>query len=73
MATIENHKLLSDALIQQVENDVTDGIFDALHDVFERLISDNDLNKKILLDYMTDSIKEDLIEGRIEPKMNVVS
>lgn len=59
----ESKNLLLHAIINQLESDFDDNEFDSMDELITKLI-ENESNHEILIGYLSDSAKEDWLEGR---------
>lgn len=59
----QEQNLLEHAFINQLETDFNDQEYDAMSEMIQRLIKNED-NKKIIVEYLSDTAKENWIEGR---------
>lgn len=55
--------LLEHAFINQLETDFNDQEYDAMSEMIQLLIKNQD-NKKIIIEYLSDTAKENWLEGR---------
>jgi ABC-type uncharacterized transport system involved in gliding motility auxiliary subunit len=60
---MEENDLLEHAFVNQLEADFEDNDFDSMSAMIQALLESED-NKQIILGYLSDSAKENLIEGR---------
>lgn len=59
----DDDNLLQHAVINQLETDFNDRDFDAMSEMLELLIK-NEESKKILIEYLSDTAKENWLEGK---------
>ncbi len=59
----EEQNLLEHSFMNQLETDFNDQDYDAMSEMIQLLIKNED-NKKIIIEYLSDTAKENLIEGR---------
>ena len=59
----EDKHLLEHAFINQLETDFDNQEYDAMSEMIQLLIKD-EANVKIITEYLSDSAKENLLEGR---------
>tara|TARA_Y100000389_G_C17330170_1_gene447640 strand:+ start:62 stop:265 length:204 start_codon:yes stop_codon:yes gene_type:complete len=59
----QEQNLLEHAFINQLETDFNDQEYDAMSEMIQLLIENED-NKKIIVEYLSDTAKENWIEGR---------
>jgi hypothetical protein len=59
----QEQNLLEHAFINQLETDFNDQEYDAMSEMIQLLIKNQD-NKKIIIEYLSDTAKENWLEGR---------
>jgi len=59
----QEQNLLEHAFINQLETDFNDQEYDAMSEMIQLLIKNED-NKKIIVEYLSDTAKENWLEGR---------
>lgn len=59
----QEQNLLEHAFINQLETDFNDQDYDAMSEMIQLLIKNED-NKKIIVEYLSDTAKENWLKGR---------
>ena len=59
----QEQNLLEHAFINQLETDLDSQDYDAMSEMIQLLIKNED-NKKIIIEYLSDTAKENWLEGR---------
>ena len=60
---MDENNLLEHSVINQLETDLNDQDFDAMSEMLSLLIK-NEESKKILIEYLSDTAKENWLEGK---------
>jgi hypothetical protein len=64
---MEQDNLLCHAVINQLEADLNEQEYDSLDELITQLVKD-EKTKKILIEYLSDTVKEFWLEGKTTPR-----